>query len=1005
MKHFKLVGSARLILTLIMGLFLSLGAYGQQFTVKGNVKDKTGLPIIGANVVVKGATTGTITDLDGNYQLRANKGDVLEFSFVGYKSQEFSAAPVINVILNEDAIMLEGAVVIGYGKVKKEDLTGSVTAIQPDKLNHGLTTNAQDMMTGKIAGVSVINNGGAPGTGATIRIRGGSSLNASNDPLIVIDGLAMDNEGVKGLSNPLSMVNPNDIETFTVLKDASATAIYGSRASNGVIIITTKRGKAGQKAHVTYNGNVSMGMVKETLDVMNANEYRAMVQKEYGEGSTAMGLLGNSNTDWQDLIYRDAWSSDHNITITGGLANMPYRFSVGYTNQNGIIETSNFERYTFSGNVSPSFLDNSLKVNANAKMMYAKNRYADGGAVGNAASFDPTQSPYDSSSDAQRVFGGYFQWPTNGASFNDPTWPLTANSSLAPANPVAQLEQRDDRAVSRSFVGNVEADYALPFLTDLHLHVNMGADYSSGRQHTTNAQNGFSNNYYGYLGFSDIDKYNLSFSSFAQYNKEIGIHRFDIMGGYEWQHFHREGNDLGYGIFQSTNTVSPNERYQFTNVPWATENYLVSFFGRLNYTLMNRYLFTATVRRDGSSRFNSDNRWGTFPSFAFGWKLNEEGFLKDVDWLSDLKLRLGYGETGQQNFGSDYAYFASYQANKNGAYYPIGIGDGSTSRPDAYNPDLKWERTITYNAGVDFGILNGRFTASIDAYYRKTEDLLNYVYVSAGTNFKNQVNSNIGSLENRGLELSLNLKPIVAEDFTWDLGFNATYNDNEITELTASGDDSYYVPTGGISIGTGSNIQAHAVNQAASSFFVYQQVYDKSGKPIENTFVDRNGDGIMNDDDRYFYKKPTADVLLGLNSKFTYKQWDLGFSMRASLNNYVYNEIEANNSNIHQLMAPSEFMINRAKMVLDNDFYGVGNYFMSDYYVQNASFLKLDNITLGYTFKDIAHTGIGGRVYGTVQNVLTVTDYKGLDPEISGGIDNNLYPRPFTSIIGLSLNF
>lgn len=1004
MKHFKLVGLARLILTLVMGLFLSLGAYAQQITVKGSVKDNTGLPIIGANVVVKGTTIGTITDFDGNYLLKANRGETLVFSFVGYKSKELSADPVVNVVLEEDAIMLEGAVVIGYGKVKKEDLTGSVTAIQPDKLNHGLTTNAQDMMVGKIAGVSVIDAGGAPGAGATIRIRGGSSLNASNDPLIVIDGLAMDNEGVKGLSNPLSMVNPNDIETVTVLKDASATAIYGSRASNGVIIISTKKGKAGQKAQVFYSGNVSMGMVKETLDVMNADEYRALIKKEYGEGSAAMGLLGTANTDWQDLIYRDAWSTDHNVTIAGGLSNMPYRFSVGYTNQNGIIKTSNFERYTFSGNVSSSFFDNSFKINANAKLMYAKNRYADSGVVRSAAVFDPTQSPYDNSSNGKRIFGGYFQWPTNGASLNDPTWGTTANS-LGTSNPVAHLAQRDDRSVSRSFVGNMEMDYALPCLKDLHFHVNMGADYSSGRQHTTNAQNGYENNYYGHWGFSDTDKYNLSFSSYAQYNKEIGIHRLDAMAGYEWQHFHREGNDLGYGLFQSTNTVSPGQRYQFSNVPYATENYLVSFFGRLNYTLLNRYLFTATVRRDGSSRFNSDNRWGVFPSFAFGWKINEESFLKEVDWLSDLKLRLGYGETGQQNIGSDYAYFASYQSNKNGAYYPIGIGDGATSRPDAYNPNLKWERTTTYNAGLDFGILNGRFTASIDAYYRKTDDLLNYVYVSAGTNFKNQLNSNIGSLENRGLELSLNMKPIVTDHFTWDIGFNATYNDNEITELTASGDDSYYVPTGGIGIGTGSNIQAHAVSQAASSFFVYQQVYDEAGKPIENTFVDRNGDGIMNDKDRYFYKKPAADVLLGLNSKFTYKKWDLGFSMRASLNNYVYNEIEADNANMRQLMAPSNFMTNRPKMVLDNNFDGVGNYFMSDYYVQNASFFKLDNVTLGYTFDNIAHTGIGGRVYGTVQNVLTVSDYKGLDPEISGGIDNNIYPRPLTSIIGLTLNF
>lgn len=1003
MKQVKTGMLSRAILTFVLGLFLSVAAYAQQITVQGNVSDNTGLPIIGANVLIKGTSNGTITDFDGNFVLKADKGAILQVRYVGYKTYEVAAAPRVKVVLKEDAIMLEGAVVIGYGKVKKEDMTGSVTAIKPDKMNRGLTTNAQDMMTGKIAGVSVISDGGTPGGSATIRIRGGSSLNASNDPLIVIDGLAMDNEGVQGLANPLSMVNPNDIESMTVLKDASATAIYGSRASNGVIIITTSRGKAGAAPKVSYNGNVSVSSVKETLDVMNANQYREYIKNFYGEDSAAYAALGNANTDWQDEIYQLGFATDHNITVSGGLKNMPYRFSVGYTNQDGIVKTSNFERYTISANASPAFLDNTLKFNINTKLMLAKNRYADDGAIGAAVSYDPTQSVHSDDANMQKLFGGYYQWTTDGSSLNDPTWPVTFQS-LAAANPVATLNQQNNRATSKSFVGNIEADYELPFFKDIHVHANAGADYSTGRQTNTISNVSASNNYYGYYGVDKTDKYNLSFNAYAQYNKEIGIHRFDVMGGYEWQHFHRKGNNTGYGYYPETNTELPGEKYQPTDNDWATENYLVSFFGRANYTLLDRYLFTATVRRDGSSRFSEDNRWGTFPSFAFGWKMKEEAFLKDVDWLSDMKLRLGYGITGQQNINADFSYFATYQTNRNGGYYDIGFGD-VTQRPDAYNDNLKWEKTTTYNAGLDLGFLKGRINTSIDVYYRKTNDLLNFVYISAGTNFRNQVNSNVGSLENKGLEFSIDAKPIVTDDLVWTVGFNATYNDNEITELTAGDDDSYYVATGNISQGIGTTIQAHAVGHPASSFYVFQQVYDEAGKPIENSYVDRDGNGVINDGDRYFYKKPAADVLLGFTSKVVWKKWDFSFSLRASLNNYVYNDVEANNANTHTLFSPQNFLSNRPTMVLANDFSGIGNYYMSDYYVQNASFLKLDNVTLGYSFKDLFKTGISGRVYGTVQNVLTVSDYKGLDPEIQSGIDNNIYPRPLVSILGLSLNF
>lgn len=998
------------LLTLLVGLFLSIGAFAQQIAVKGHVKDTTGEPVIGANVLVKGTTNGKITDFDGNFMLNVPKDAILSVSFVGYKSAEVKAASTVMVTLEDDSQVLDAVVVIGYGSVKKNDMTGSVTAIKPDKLNKGLITNAQDMMTGKIAGVSVISKGGAPGEGATIRIRGGSSLTAENDPLIVIDGLAMDNKGVKGLANPLSMVNPNDIESFTVLKDASATAIYGSRASNGVIIITTKKGQAGARPTISYDGNVSVSTVKSTVDVMDGDQFRSFIKDIWGEDSEAYSKLGNANTDWQKEIFRPAVSTDHNLTISGGLKNMPYRVSFGYTNQNGIVKTSKFERYTASVSLAPSFFEDHLKINANLKGMIAKNRYADGGAVGSAVSFDPTQSVRSDDPYHQYYFDGYFQWNTDASSLNDDTWKRTFNGN-APGNPVALLEEKDDRAISKSLIGNLELDYKFHFLPDLHAHVNGGMDLSTGKQYTDVSPYSSTNNYYGSYGWEQKDKYNLSLNAYLQYSKDFtDKHRFDVMAGYEWQHFHDTSDQEYWGLYPLSNNVVENrgQRYNNTSSGSATESYLVSFFGRVNYTLLDRYLFTATVRQDGSSRFHKNNRWGLFPSFALGWKLKEEAFLKDVDVLSDLKLRLGYGITGQQNINSgDYPYLAVYETNKDGAYYPI-LGEGTTYRPNAYNPDLKWEKTTTYNVGLDFGFLNNRINGAVDYYYRKTTDLLNSVFVSAGTNFKNKVLSNVGSLENSGIEFSINSKPVVTTDWTWDLGFNITYNKNEITKLTTGDSENYYVAAGD-NIGGGRDMKAmaHAVGHPASSFYVYQQVYDENGKPIENEFVDRNGDGTINGDDRYFYKKPTADVLMGLTSRLSYKSWDFSFSLRASLNNYVYNSVEAGGSDCNPTSVYSFGALNnRPLMGVANNIQNLkDNTLLSDYFVQNASFMKCDNITLGYSFKKLFGAPIGGRVYAAVQNVFTITKYKGLDPEVEKGLDNNIYPRPLTTLIGLSLNF
>ena len=969
------------ILPILMGLFLSMGVFAQQITVTGVVKDAKGEPIIGANVAVKGTTTGTITDLDGVFHLQASQNSVLTVSFIGYKTAEIKALKNLTVVLQEDAVMLEGTVVIGYGTVKKNDLTGSVTAIKPDKLNRGLTTTATDMITGKIAGVNVTSDGGAPGGDVTIRVRGGSSLSASNKPLIVIDGLPIDNEGIKGVSNMFSTINPNDIETFTVLKDASATAIYGSRASNGVIIITTKKGEKGAAPRVSYDGNISVSTKVNSIDVMSANEFRDFVTNKFGATSGAVKLLGTANTDWQKEIFRTAIGHDHNVTVSGGLKNMPYRVSVGYTNQNGILDTSNFERYTGSFNLNPSFFDNHLNVNINAKGMISNNRFADTGAIGAALDFDPTKPVMDGNS----KYGGYFAWEDAGQFI-----------SIATKNPVSMLKQKKETANSKNIIANAQFDYKFHFLPELHANLNLGMDAATGTQdvfYPKESPIGYIEN--GKTGSETIDKYNHLLDFYLQYAKDLNdAHHIDLMGGYSWQHFHRN-TENAYNNLDSSNPTS----YIF-----KTENYLVSFFGRLNYSFMNKYLVTATLRNDGTSRFSKDNRWGLFPSVALGWKIKEESFLKDVDAVSDLKLRLGYGITGQQDLSQgDYPYMATYYAGQDGAYYQLGDQFVKISRPDGYNPNLKWEETTTWNAGLDFGFANNRITAALDYYYRKTKDLINVIDVPSGTNFKNRIVSNIGSLKNQGVEFAINAKAISTPDLVWDLGFNAALNDNKITKLTAQDNASTIVLTGDIDGGTGNKAQAQGVGHSANSFYVFEQVYDKAGKPIEGLFVDRNKDGVINDGDRYFCEKPSADVIMGFTSKLVYKSWDFSFSLRSNLGNYVYNNIASSKAAISEGSINNKgYLSNRPLSAFKSNFQNVS--LLSDYYVTNASFLRCDNITLGHTFKNL-FSKVSGRVYGTVQNAFVITKYAGLDPEVKDGLDKNIYPRPLVGILGVSLNF
>jgi len=1013
--HFKL--KLRSLVAVLVMFAISATVNAQQISISGIVKDAgNGEPVLGVNIFEKGTTNGTITNFDGAFTLSIPSNATLVIKYVGYSTQEILVAGKKNLViqLKEDAIALGEVVAIGYGVVKKNDATGSLTAIKPDNMNKGLTNNAQDMIIGKIAGVNVTTGGGTPGSGATIRIRGGSSLNASNDPLIVIDGLAMDNDGIKGVANPLSTINPNDIETFTVLKDASATAIYGSRASNGVIIITTKKGLKNSKPRISYNGNISISTVKKVYDVLNGDQFRTLVDSLWAgtTGDDVRNKLGTENTNWYKQIFQTAVSHDHNVNVSGGFKNVPYRVSAGYTNQEGIIKTSNFERFMGAFNLNPSLFDDHLKINLNAKGMLVKNRYADGGVVGAAASMDPTQ-PVTSTDPLFAPYGGYWQWR-----------PVTG-TTLATENPAATLNNKTDVSNAKDFIGNAEFDYKLHFLPEMRAHLNLGMEASDGIQTLHIDSTAESDFPYGRQGYERISKTNTSLNFFLQYTKELEKHNFDAIVGYEWQHFYHQGNNEYQGLVKNVVKPVTNDTvgYNFTSNTWKSESYLVSFFGRLNYSYAGKYLATFTLRDDGSSRFSSENRWGLFPAAALAWKVNEEDFLKETNMFSDLKLRLGYGVTGQQNINQgDYPYIPVYTQNITGAFYPFGDVYYPTSRPDAYNKKLKWEETTTWNGGLDYGFLNNRISGAIDYYYRNSTDLINVVSVPAGTNFKNKVISNIGSLENKGLEFSVNAKAISTRECTWEIDYNVAYNQNRITKLTTGEGADYFVSTGGTFQGA---TQGFNVGHPTYSYYVYQQKYDAGGKPIEagvvnptsstqakytnlDAFVDRNNDGIINEQDKYYDHSQNPDVTMGLSSKLTYKNFDFGFTLRASIGNYMYNAVQSGNMNVSRdgVWTSLGYFNNRPVSSFADNFQGVSALaFMSDHFVQDASFVRCDNITLGYSFKNLFKAISSGRIYATVQNSFVLTKYTGLDPEIYGGIDNNIYPRPMITVLGINLNF
>lgn len=983
----------KLFLPVFILLFVGQMAFAQQM-ITGTVTDsQSGEPLYGASVSLKSdPTKGAITDALGKFSVNVAQGQILVFSYIGYTMQEVTVGTVktINVRLVPTAETLASIVVIGYGTQKKGDATGSVTAINSKDFNRGMIASPQDLLIGKASGVQITSGGGAPGEGSTIRIRGGSSMSASNDPLIVVDGIPLDNEGVAGMRNSLNTINPNDIESFTILKDASATAIYGSRASNGVIIITTKKGVAGSKLKISYNGKASYFTIPNQISVLGADEFRTLYEERYKDNPGALAVLGNSKTDWQKEILSNSFGHDHDLSATGSILTMPYRASLGYSNLNGILKTSSMERITGALSLDPTFFDNHLKVSVNAKGMRENNRFANRGAIGSAIGFDPTQAVHSDTT----TYGGYFEWlQANGDPIN-----------IATQNPLAQLEMRNDKSNANRLLGNVQLDYKFHFLPELRANLNMATDRSKSngtimvpdyaRQNW--AIDSLGNSIGGINAKYDQQKKNDLLDFYLNYVKEFGSSKIDVMGGYSWQHFWRKGT------YYETNSAGTKIN---SNTDYATESFLVSFFGRINYSLMDKYLLTFTLRDDGSSRFAKANRWGLFPSAALAWKIKEESFLKNVDAVSDLKLRLGYGTTGQQNItSSDYPYLARYTFGEPTAAYQFGNQWITTLRPEGYDANLKWEETTTVNIGLDYGFLKDRLIGSIEYYYRTTKDLINTIPVPAGTNLTNQILTNVGDLTNKGVEFSVLGRIISTEDMAWEVGYNVSFNKNEITRLTATDDPNYKgVFVGGISGGVGNTIQIHSVGYPAYSYYVYEQVYDKAGKPIEGLYVDRNGDGKITADDKYMYHKPSPDVFMGINSRFSYKNWDFSFSGRMNLGNYVYNNVNSGNGVTAYMYNSVGYSSN---VVSDAVYTGwVTPKYWSDYYIEDASFFRMDNINLGYQFKNLADKKLNLYLSLTVQNAFVVTNYKGLDPEVFNGIDGNIYPRPRVFLVGLKLDF
>lgn len=955
---------------------LSYFGYSQQ-TVTGKVSDQNNNPLPGVAIVLEGTSNGTVTDFDGNYSIAVEEGQTLVFSFLGFESQRISVVgSILNVEMEESSAELEEVIVIGYGTAQKKDLTGAVDLITPSDFNKGTAVSAQQLIQGKVAGVSIVSNDGAPGAGSNVLIRGIGSLNLNSNPLYVVDGIPLDAGGVGGSRNPLNVINPNDIESISILKDASATAIYGSRAANGVVLITTKKGKSGELSY-NYSFRQSFSQPIDFVDVLTGDEMRKYMMQN--GSADEKSRLSEGNTDWQKEIYENALTNNQTFSVTGGLAGIPFRGSVGYTGQEGILKTDEFERISTNMSLSPSLFDDNLRMNVNLRYVKTNNQFAPRGAIGSAVYFDPTKPIYDMGNQ----YGGYWTW-------------LEADGTklaLSPVNPIALINLTDDQSEVNRFISNVKLDYDI--LEGLTATVNAGYDYSEGEgsniidKNMPNDGVGFngSNNNYNNKTINQL------FDAYMNYNNDVDRLNYSLTAGHSYQSFEYDNSALNYTEYLNSNGSINSDNSINQEFIDSSKNVLLSYFGRLNLNWDEKYLLTATYRADASSKLPKDDRWGQFISAALAWNIHNEFNLENV--FDALKLRVGYGEVGNVNGLGDYNFLTRYVKSNNQGLYGFGTQFYTTYRPEPINKDLRWEVGQTTNLGLDFSFAKIKLSGSVNAYIKETNDLIATAVVDPFTNFGTTLDANIGDMENRGIEVVLNSTLIENDDFSFGFSYNVSFNDNKIIRLVNEqnvGD-----------IGFGNALQRHQEGKSPYAFYVYKQIYDAIGRPIEGAFADLNGDGIINNNDRYFYKDPYADVLMGLTLNVRYKKFDLTGVSRASLGNYVSNRMHASSvyaqvvglnriSNVH-----SNFLYDQLTLFSDKNN-------VSDHYITNASFLKLDNVTLGYTIDNFVGKN-PMRLYLTGDNLFTLTKYEGIDPEITGGIDSNFYPRARTIAFGLDINF
>ena len=991
----------------LLFLFLLLPFSLLAQSLSGVVVDKkSNQPLPGVNVVVQGANQSTTTDFDGKFKLAGLKnGDKIVFSFIGYETQalNYSGQKEVTISLDESANQLQEVVVqVGYGSVKKKDATGSVTQLASKDFNKGANVTAENLLSGRIAGLTINSGGGAPGSGNQIRIRGGSSLSASNDPLIVIDGLPVSNDSNVGATSILASLNPNDIESFNVLKDASASAIYGARAANGVIIITTKRG--GKKLSVDYNFQYGSGRILNKLDIMNAQQYSSFLQQNHPGRVGELGIINPNivddpstpqneaqqlyNTDWQDAIYRRTDFVDNNLSIRGQLFNrIPAKLTINNTYQEGLRLTNEFTRNNVSLALNPRFLDDHLKFNVSALYSNERNRFANG-VEGTAIRFDPTKPVYNPYSNN---FSGFFEYENP----SDPTG-LAAQS---PRNPVADLLQTNDRGVNNRFLGNFEIDYKFHFFPSLRAVVNLGFDESNGVRRINKGTSGIgsseilNNNFIGTNIQDEDTRRNKLLDAYFVFNKKFGSTSLEATAGYSYQKFQYNG-------FRSGNRNNPTSVESF---PASPDEVLIGYFARTNVGFKDKYLLTLAMRRDGTSRFSEENRWGNFPSAAFAWKMKED-FFKDSKLISDLKLRLGWGISGQQAIPVGDFYLPRYTTGLPNSQYSFGGDSYLVGVPQSYNPNLKWEETTSYNIGLDYGLFNGRISGGLDAFYKLTDDLyFNETPYADGSNFGNQGPANGGSFSTKGLEFNLNADVVKGDNFNWNVNFNATKFERRIESLPAGQTEVFL---GGSGAGFGGTSLIRRVGFTPDSFFVYKQLYNTDGSPLDGAFADLNGDGIVNENDRYLYKNADPDAVFGFSSNMNYKNFDFSFFLRASIGNRILNQVNATR-------AYSDYAVNNDGQLanIPNSFNNTGFAIptgliaLSDIYVENGSFLRMDNITLGYTFPEWLEGKASLRLFTGVQNAFIITEYSGLDPEINGGLDNTIYPRQRQILFGANLKF